>query len=705
MKYLVEVIMKKDNWMINYKIAKKYHEENGNLLIPSQYTTENIKIGLWISIQRKKYKEKKLSQKQINMLEKIDMVWSVFDMRWREYYELATKYYNKKGNLKISENYISDEGKKLGQWIAKQRSDYKNNKLTDDKKKMLDKIGMIWSPFGLQWYKYYGSLVEYFNKNGNSQVPLRYINEDDKRLGYWLSKQRRDYKKGVLSKEKIELLERVDMVWDLAEKKWNDIYKIAQQYYKENSNLNVPVICNYKKVDLGTWIITQRKNYKQGGLDDNQVDLLNKIGMEWDPIRNYKYIWDENYKIVKDFYNKYNHLYIPTNYISKDGVNIGRWLYEQKLKYKRNKLSDDRKRKLDLLDESWLEPSNTKSSFPEQAVLFYVKKFFPSATKFKTEDISEIDIYIPEKKIGIEYDGPAHIRTIKRDIKKSDACYKKGIRLVRIRDSKCPVIEDRSYKIILKDDSFEALDFGIVELLRYLNVNDADVSISQDYSEISDNYIKSIDIEWFTLYDKLVDYYNVYGDINIPINYKTDDGIKLGRWLSNLRSCKKNPSLKGMRLNTNKIQLLEELDIDWSPLETQWNDNYNLAKEYYTKHGNLLIPNTFTTVNGIKLGRWIGTQRSDYRNNRISKEKIILLEKIGMIWDVNSYNWIRMYDEAKKYYCKKGNLLIPMKYETSEGIKLGVWIGAQRSNYKKNKMSKEKIELLEKIGMLWDVKK
>lgn len=92
--------------------------------------------------------------------------------------------------------------------------------------------------------------------------------------------------------------------------------------------------------------------------------------------------------------------------------------------------------------------------------MYYVRKYFPSADKLNTEQISEIDIYIPELKVGIEYDGPSHSRTVNTDIRKAIICKNMGIELIRIRDCKCPVIDDESYKIILTDDSFEALEGG-----------------------------------------------------------------------------------------------------------------------------------------------------------------------------------------------------------------------------------------------------
>ena len=67
---------------------------------------------------------------------------------------------------------------------------------------------------------------------------------------------------------------------------------------------------------------------------------------------------------------------------------------------------------------------------------------------------------------------------------------------------------------------------------------------------------------------------------------------------------------------------------------------------------------------------------------------------------MNNDNWNKMYKLAKQYYDKNGNLLIPQKFVTADGIKLGYWIGTQRRNYKQNKLSKNKIDLLTKIDMI-----
>lgn len=163
--------------------------------------------------------------------------------------------------------------------------------------------------------------------------------------------------------------------------------------------------------------------------------------------------------------------------------------------------------------------------------------------------------------------------------------------------------------------------------------------------------------------------------------------------------------------------------------EESWLYIYNLAKEYYEKNGNLLITSNYVVCKDgkkINLGYWINTQRKRYKSGKLSKEKTLLLEDIKMIWkfhnryslednlenDVKSKSllkWTRMYDLAKEYYEKNGNLLIPHLYEVNydgETYKLGSWLHSQRNFYKKGKLPLDRTLLLEDIGMKWsDVKR
>ena len=71
----------KENWLKNYNLVRKYYEENGDLLVPYKYEVKDeegsiIKLGAWISTQRKFYKKNKLQDWKIKLLEEIEMVWT-----------------------------------------------------------------------------------------------------------------------------------------------------------------------------------------------------------------------------------------------------------------------------------------------------------------------------------------------------------------------------------------------------------------------------------------------------------------------------------------------------------------------------------------------------------------------------------------------------------------------------------------------------
>ena len=150
--------------------------------------------------------------------------------------------------------------------------------------------------------------------------------------------------------------------------------------------------------------------------------------------------------------------------------------------------------------------------------------------------------------------------------------------------------------------------------------------------------------------------------------------------------------------------------------EKKWNQMYELAKAYYEYHGNLDIPAKLELVGYehdkiTKLGSWISRQRVS--KGGLSKEKIEKLDNIGMIWDANYKKrrpdtgaWEKMYELAKAYYEYHGNLDIPTKleiegYEQDKMIKLGSWLSNQKTRYKLGKLSEERREKLENIGMIW----
>lgn len=138
--------------------------------------------------------------------------------------------------------------------------------------------------------------------------------------------------------------------------------------------------------------------------------------------------------------------------------------------------------------------NESKTSFPEQSIFFYLKQSFNDVLNRDRKTIrgTELDIYIPSIKTAIEYDGGAWHRSLEKDMHKNIVCKDNGVMLIRLRERLCPKMESTPFiKVIdvLSDKDCD-LEKAIKELANCLSV-EINVNISRDRSLILSQYIKS----------------------------------------------------------------------------------------------------------------------------------------------------------------------------------------------------------------------
>ncbi len=130
------------------------------------------------------------------------------------------------------------------------------------------------------------------------------------------------------------------------------------------------------------------------------------------------------------------------------------------------------------------------TSFPEQAIYYYVKCLFPDAELHHIEDRMELDIYIPSLCIGIEYDGMKYHQTLRKLRIDTDVnlYYKeKGIKVIRIREEGLPQIDECIIYLTKAQYTNKNLDDIISQILkRELGVIDkmVNVDVRRDFNEI-----------------------------------------------------------------------------------------------------------------------------------------------------------------------------------------------------------------------------
>ena len=100
-------------------------------------------------------------------------------------------------------------------------------------------------------------------------------------------------------------------------------------------------------------------------------------------------------------------------------------------------------------------------------LLYYVQKMFPEAVnRYQPEWIkpSEIDIFVPELSLGIEYDGQAWHNSIEKDLEKDEKCKRNGVALLRVREPLCPQLKDRELTYVRSSKALNTMDQMVVDV-------------------------------------------------------------------------------------------------------------------------------------------------------------------------------------------------------------------------------------------------
>ena len=135
-----------------------------------------------------------------------------------------------------------------------------------------------------------------------------------------------------------------------------------------------------------------------------------------------------------------------------------------------------------------------RSSLREKAIVYYLEKNrIDVRCSYHTAWLgrSEIDIFLPDKSIGIEYDGQHYHQKTERDIRKDELCRNNQITLIRIREPRCPDIIRDDPTFILPDLSNSALTAVIQDVLSYLGFLNVDVDVDRDIQTIAAYYRNS----------------------------------------------------------------------------------------------------------------------------------------------------------------------------------------------------------------------
>jgi hypothetical protein len=251
-------------------------------------------------------------------------------------------------------NGVPRRDTRLGRWVLTQRSVFKQGKMRNDRKKMLDDIGFVWSLVGSgdgkwleQWLEQYENLKSYKNKHGHCNVPGH-----EGSLGNWGDLQRQLHQKQSIKTERKDMLDDIGFVWGPSNEKWQNKYKKLKEFREIHGHVNLFSDKNLtsSKHGLSGWVNVQRLDHAAGRLDPERKAVLDELGLIWvDPeVERHERKWVANFRALEAFKRVYGHTRVPLR-----KSRLGNWVSYQRVLYHKGRLPKERKRKLESIDFVW----------------------------------------------------------------------------------------------------------------------------------------------------------------------------------------------------------------------------------------------------------------------------------------------------------------------------------------------------------------
>ncbi len=434
---------------------------------------------------------------------------------------------------------------------------------------------------------------------------------------------------------------------------WEDMYQIAKEYYLKHQNIEVPV--NYQTEDeypLGRWLETQRRVYRgnvSGILGAERKKKLDDLGMRWNTRLDVNFM--KMYPAAKKYRELHGDLNVPAAYVDDAGQPLGEWIHSLRRRFRQGRKLYLTSEQLRMLEELGMDFAMSRQKVWEE----------------NYETLKTFQLKYPGQSISKEWKTPSG-KSLYDWQKAQITAYRKG----KLSAEKISLLQEAGVRLDPSD-------------------------------------------KWQEAFHCAEDFYKEKGHLNFPKDY-VYQGIWMKNWLEDQAEAYHGKSKK--RLTDRQRELLETIGIQHhsSVRERRWQENYQALAAYLAqqKQGEnpefegtreqlrFSIPADIKSPNGTSLRGFLKTQMAKQKAGELSEDKQALLEKLGMTWEIEKPDpFTTGFLHAKAYAAEKGNLLVPRSYVCGDHFPLGEWIRGQRGRYSTGKLSRERTQQLEAIGMTW----
>lgn len=191
--------------------------------------------------------------------------------------------------------------------------------------------------------------------------------------------------------------------------------------------------------------------------------------------------------------------------------------------------------------------------------------------------------------------------------------------------------------------------------------------------------------------------------------YRTDNGVRLiprnlviagwniSSWARRQRTYKR----QGHRsLTPERVKLLDDIDFDWNPFNSSFEKGFEKLAAFHAREGSCDVPQRHIE-DDFKLGIWCHNIRRQRSLNKITDKHIARLDALGFTWDPLASEWERNFGLLADHISRGGSPRIPKTFVTKTGVRLGVWIGNQKTLERNGRMTADRKMRLQNLGVVF----
>jgi hypothetical protein len=682
-----------ESWLFWYGLLKTFAKEKGHCRTEHTYKTDDgYRLGRWVGVQRaNKNSKTRMNPDRRQRLEALPgWSWDAVADNWERGFSYLKEFSEHEGHCQVSQRYKANDGYRLGQWVAVQRRS--KDTMEPDRLQRLEALpGWSWNTRTDQWEERFSFLKSFADREGHCRVPTFYRTPGGFTLGRWVSDQRERREKIDPSRRK-RLGELPGWSWDTVSDQWEESFSRLIMFSEREGHCRVP--SDHKTNDgyrLGTWVVGQRQAKNRMEADRRQrLEAL--PGWSWNTRSDQ---WEEGFSNLEMFSEREGHCRVPHRYKANDGYQLGQWVGDQRAA--KNTIDPNRQQRLealpgwawDAITEQWEEGFSHLKEFSEREGDCRVPR------SFKTDDDYRLGQWVGMQRRTKETIDPDHRQRLEALTgwswnARSDQWEEGFSQLKEYSD------REGHCRVTVTYTASDGYSLGKWVSHQRGSKDKMDLDRRQRLEALPGWVWGVLSGQWEEGYSHLEQFADAEGHCRVPRDYKTDDGYRLGLWISAQRRAKDT-------MDPDRRRRLEALPgWAWDPLSERWEEGYAHLKQFAEREGHCPT-HRYKTDNGYRLGQWVGVQRG--AKDTIDPDRRQRLEALpGWSWAVHSDAWEEGVSWLKQFAEREGHCRVAQGYKTDNGYRLGKWVANQRRA--KDTIDPDRRQRLAALpGWVWKVEK